>query len=478
MQGLLLAVCAFVFCVAQGRQALHGFDAYEALVATQDGVGRPHGHFLYIPLARAAWTVLSPFVPGAFEAMRVLSAAGVACGVFCAHRCAIALRLRHPATVAVAVAVLPAAVYFGATVEVDGLVLGASSLGFWLWGVLARRRGIGLAAGVGAATGLAAGLHGGMHLMCACACVLFASRVLQRAARRRTLQQAWRGGLLILVAVATHFAIFAAAAAVCGHRGQAAMAANAQLLSLPLDRVPVTLAQEWLLPYAPFSLLWLGCFRRRSLRWVGGAFASCLLGYLALTTAVMGFFEPLGPELCERGSFLIGIAVPMVVLAAASLSHRLLLAAVVVAAVIAVVDVRRADWSPAPAGFAAALRDLAAREPLELWTSGLEREAGWVRKQVSSVNQLPVPALAHEIAVMERYGLPVDAVRVAIWFDQRYDVLAAQGLSLLMTDEAMAAMRTDADARIRSLIEQHVPQHYRLEAVEHPPLRAWRVRRL
>jgi hypothetical protein len=477
MQGLLLAACAFVFCVAQGRQALHGFDAYEALVETQTGVGQSHGHFFYIPLARAAWTLLAPFVPGAFEAMRVLSAAGVAFGVFCAHRCALALRLRHPGTVAAAVAVLPAAVYFGATIEVDGLVLGASSLGFWLWAVLARRRTIGVAAGVGAVTGLAAGLHGGMHLMCGCAGVLFGSRALQRAVRRRTAREAWRGALLVLVAAATHAAIFVAAAAACGHRGQLEMAANAKLLSWPWDRVPVTLALEWLLPYAPFSLLWLGCFRRRSLRWVGGAFASCLLGYLALTTAVMGFFEPLGAELCERGSFLIGIAVPMVVLAAASLSHRLLLAAVVVAAAFAIVDVRRADWQPAPPGFAAALRDLVAHEPLELWTSGLEREAGWVRKQVSSVNQLPVPALAHEIAVLVRYGLPVDAVRVAIWFDQRYDGLAQQHSSLLITDEALAAMRNDADARIRALIEQHLPEHYRLEAVEHPPLRAWRVRR-
>jgi hypothetical protein len=477
MQGLLLAMCAFVFCVAQGRQALHGFDAYEALVATQGGVGQSHGHFLYFPLARAAWTLLSPFVPGAFEAMRVLSALGVAFGVFCAHRCAIALRLRHPAAVAVAVAVLPAAVYFGATVEVDGLVLGTSSLGFWLWAVLARRRGIGMAAGVGTVTGLAAGLHGGMHLMCACACVLFASRVLQRAARTRTLRQAWRGGLLVLVATAAHAAIFVAAAAACGHSGQVEMAANTQLLSLPLDRVPATLAQEWLLPYAPFSLLWLGCFRCRSLRWIGGAFALCLLGYLTVTTAVMGFFGPICIELCERGAFLIGIAVPMVALAAASLSHRLLLAAIAVAAAIAVVDVRRADWQPAPAGFAAALRDIAAREPHELWTSGLEREAGWVRKQVSSVHQLPVTALAHEIAVLERQGVPVDAVRVAIWFDLRYDCLAAQGWSLLITDEAMAAMRNDADSRIRSLIEQHLPGHYRLEAVEHPPLRARRVRR-
>jgi hypothetical protein len=90
---------------------------------------------------------------------------------------------------------------------------------------------------------------------------------------------------------------------------------------------------------------------------------------------------------------------------------------------------------------------------------------------------LPVTALAHEIAVLERQGVPVDAVRVAIWFDLRYDCLAAQGWSLLITDEAMAAMRNDADSRIRSLIEQHLPGHYRLEAVEHPPLRARRVRR-
>lgn len=477
MHGLLLAAGAFVFCLVQGRQALHGFDAYKALVATQEGVGQSHGHFLYFPLARAAWALLSPLVPGAFEAMRVLSAFGVAIGVFCAHRCAMTLRLRHPAAVAIAVAVLPAAVYFGATVEVDGLVLGASSLGFWLWALLARRRRIGLAALAGTVTGFAAGLHGGMHLMCACAAVLFASRVLQRAIRRRTPREAWRGALLVLVALIAHAAVDAASAAACGHRGQLEMVANTQVLSLPLARVPSTLAYEWLLPYAPFSLLWLGCLRRSSLRWVGAAFALCLLGYLALTTAVMSFFEPLGPELCERGAFLIGIAVPMVMLAAAWLPRRLLLAAIAVAAAIAIVDVRRADWEPVPAGFGAALRDVAAREPLVLWTSGVEREAGWVRKQVWSVRQLPVPALLREIAVLERYGVPVDAAEVGLWFDLEHDALAAQGTSLLITDEAVTAMRNGADPRVRSLIEQHLPQHYRMEAIEHPPLRAWRVRR-
>jgi hypothetical protein len=471
----LLALAFFGLYLMFARQALHGYDAYAAVRAVQGSPVMESGHLFYVPLAKLAWAVLSPIVPGAFEALRVLSAVGVAIGVFFAHRCAVALRLERPAAAAIAFGLVPSAFYFASTVEVDGLLLGAAGGAWLLWIRLARGRRAGQALAAGLATALVACLHGGGHLLFAAGCTLFSARALQRMRRQGTWRPLQRHGVLLVLAFGAHATAFVAASLLCGNSHQAVMAGNSLLLSLQPDRLSATLLSEWLVPYAPFSLLWLLGFARRSTRWLAAAFAVVLVGYLVFTNAVMGWFEPRGPELHENGAFLVGICLPMVLQAHAALRPWLASLATVAAAAVAIVLVRHADWEPVPPGFSAGLRAVAA-EPAELWADMMRREAGWVMKDAGRAEPVAVSTFPGLVRSLEGAGAAVTGQVVAAWFDERFETLRADGRSLLILHGAMARLR-ELDPRLRALVDEHLPRHYVLEPVVTPPFPAVRVRR-
>jgi hypothetical protein len=477
LAGVGLAVGFLICYVALARQALHGHDAYGTLRAVQTDAGEMGGRALYVDLARTAWKALRPLVPGVFEALRILSALGVALGVFFAHRTAIALRLeRRTPWLALAFGCSPVAVYFGSTVEVDGLLLGTASAAWYGFVRLVRRPVPLRAAVLGLLTGFAACLHGGGQLLLAVACAYLAAWSLRKSRRRHSLQPALRAMQLAAWVIAAHVLLFALAGR-WQDGYQAKATSSVLMLSQPMSRMPVTLWYEWLLPYAPFAVLWLGSFFQASTRWLAACHALCLGGYLALTNAVLSYLEPLGPDFDERGAFLVGICLPTIVLAIAWLRPRGRLLAVLVAAIVAVVQVRRADWEAMPLGFDKGLLEVAARERFQLWVGGLESDGGWVRKYACYVRSYPVPALPREIALLEQNGATVGDDLVAAWFDAQYDTLQREGRSLLMTPAALEFLRAAPDGRLRRLATHHLASRYEMERVAVEAFVGFRLRR-
>src|SRR5712671_3148848 len=265
--GLLLAAGFLLFYLLQGREALHGYDAFAALSALKDPTQQAPGHILYFPLVRRWWAITGPLGLDGHAALRSLSAVGVATGVLFAQRTALALRLRPGNALALAAAFgcLPDAVYCAAIVEVDGLLLGVSSAVWYLLVRLGRRPTLRRAAALGLSTGSCAGLHGGGQLLLLTGCALLLCWALQRAWQRSHWPRLWRAAGLVAVVVIVHGGLFALLALLAAHQGQLQMAANVLLLQQPWERLPTTLWREWLVPYAPFAVLWAGSLRRRSL---------------------------------------------------------------------------------------------------------------------------------------------------------------------------------------------------------------------
>jgi len=459
---LLLGAAAFALGLLLRRRALHGFDAFLALQATQDGVGGWPGSLFYIPLARAAWALLRPVVPDAFAAMGVLSALGTAVAVAAAHRAALALRLRQPGATALLLLVLPAAVYFGATVEVDPLMLGMAGVAWWRAVPLLRRPRPRHALVLGTVTGFAACLHGGGQLLLLSIAALAGARAVQRACRRAT----WAPVVPLLrhgaLAALVHATVYVGSSLACGREGQATMAANVVLLTPSWSRLPTTLLYEWLLPYAPVALLWPLAWRRRPLRWIAAAFALVWLGYLLFTNAVMAHFEPGPAEQWERGAFFVTVAAPAVLLAAVALPRAALGAAIVVGVAIAAGMVRYGEWAPMPAGFAADVRRLGAAESPYIVCADVAHDYGWIRKADGSIPALHVGEIERLIRLYEPTGIVIDAGRVARWFDERVEFVGKQGHGVILTALALDALRANPDARLRALAE-YLPEHYLLE---------------
>ncbi len=473
---LVLAVGFGLVEVLCRREALHGFDALLALHATQSGIGAEAGHFLYYPLARAFRGWLQPFGVDAFTAMGWLSAVGVALAVAFAHRVALALRFgRRAPWLAVALGVTPAVTYFGATVEVDALVLGGASVAWWTMVRLLRRpRALG---GVllGLSTGTVACLHGGGQLLLGSILALAGTEVLRR----------WRNGWTcrarcimrgLAFAVVVHAGLYVAAALLSGREGQGAMVANTQLLRPSLGRLPATFWNEWLVPYAPWSLCWVGLARRSRWRWRGRIATLGLVwgAYLLLTNAVMAYFEPAGPVLWERGAFFVTLALPTVVLAFAWCPRGWQGPTLAATAVLALWFVRRDDWTPLPASFDRDVHELLATGPTWIYCDAPDREYGWLCKVAAEAGAFAVSTLPRELADHERNGA-LAAEHVAFWFDQRMAAARAAGARVVVTTAALAWLRGAEDARLRGLATSHLASNYRLEATSYGGLEVWSV---
>jgi hypothetical protein len=475
----LLAAAFLLLYVSLGRQALHGFDAFLALKAVRTGQGQAHGHFLYFPLCRAFWAALQPLGLSLHGTLRVLSATGVGAGVLFAHRSGIALRLGPAGALLLAMSFgcLPAACYSASVVEVDGLILGAAGLTWWLAIRLARHWTVSRAVAIGLSSGVCAGLHGGGHLLIASACWLLSCWSMQRFLRRRQWRPFGRAMALVALAGLVHGAIWLLLAWAVGYSGQGTMVENTLQLEPHWARWPSTLLREWLIAYAPFCVLWTGSLVRGRLRGVALGFALCLAGYLTLTNVVMSHFEPLGPGFLERGAFMVGIAFPTAALGMLWLRPLGRAAAVAVAAAVALIDVRTFDWQPMLPGFDRALQQLVAAEPMEVWTGDYQTEYGWVLKYVASVRTFRAGEVPYRIQVLERDGVPVDDERLGLWFDLRYEQLQREHFGLAMTAAALDELRASGDARVRNLVAVHLPAKYRLEPIVQEPVHAFRVLR-
>ena len=473
--GLALAVVAACVWLALGQNLIHGFDAYVYMRRVAAGDLHHELHALYLPTAYGWSKALAVLGVPQYEAMRSLSAVAAAIGVFASHRAAVRLGLdrERAAMVACGAAALPALWHAATVVEIDAVAFGCQAFAWVFFAALVRDGAWRSAAATGAATGLAAGFHGSGHLFAAALCGLLS---LWHWPVR------WgfvlgRGALLAHVHVATALAITRAVGADAQHE----MVTNTLGLTLRAEIVPAVLLHELLLPYAPFCVLAFAAVRRRELRGALVAFVVCLVVYVVVTVCVLGHFREearFGPQgrSIERGSFLLGLAVPMVLLAVQSLPRALAWAAIATGVASGVVQQRLHDWPDDPPGYAAAWARLDAQQRVHTIFAD-SREWAWIARRHPGVPSTFVGRLERQCEILtEQGGAPVTPDLVVIWFAGEIDAHTRDGRRLLLTEGALASLRASPQAGIAAAARQ-LDRWFELEPVGEGPLRGYWLRR-
>ncbi|MBM4060788.1 MAG: hypothetical protein FJ265_06800 [Planctomycetes bacterium] len=326
-----LAAAALAAYLVLPQAALHGTD-WRWFVLWLDEPGAVHPqHPGYLPLAHALRWLLWPCTDDAFTVLRVLSALGGALAVAGAHRAAwwLARDRAFARAAALLAAAAPAMFHFATVVELHAPF--AAAMAFAVasavrWAQSPSPRG---ALGTGALTGLAALLHGtGQLLVPALAlALLWANR--RRVVVRSARSVPWFllahvcvfGGLFVALRLSGHPPAAVAGFAALPDDPAAAGDPLAYLLRWWRDaqfaaQLPPTVLTEWLLPFAPLSLLAFAAVRRRDLAAWTGLFVLLLAGYLVVTVALVHAATD------ERGAYLLPLLLPAGWLALHSLPRR------------------------------------------------------------------------------------------------------------------------------------------------------------
>lgn len=329
-EALLWFLVAFGVYVALRQEALHGTD-WRWLVLWLDEPGAVHPqHPGYLPFGRAVRWLLQPFGFDVYAALAVGSAFGAALAVSFVHQATLALfgDRTLARTAAGLVLCTPALFHFGTVVELHAPFAGAMAIAVASavrWG---QSGSPGSAVRTGILVGLATLLHATGHLL-----VPAIGLAVWWGRRQRGFWRGLNGCLLFAVTHAcTWYGIFAAMR-LAGHlpaavEGFAAVPDDPGasrhpleyllrfLRGLQLAQVAPTVLCEWLLPFAPVSLLAFAAVRQRALRvWCSG-FLLLLLGYLAVAVVLIHAATD------ERGGYLIPLVVPAVWLTLLALPRR------------------------------------------------------------------------------------------------------------------------------------------------------------
>jgi hypothetical protein len=473
--GALIALLAGTAWLLLGQNLIHGFDAYVYLRRVAAGDLHHELHALYLPTAWAWSKALAVLDVPQYEAMRALSAFAGAIGVFACHRAAVRLHLprERAAMVACAAASLPALWHSATVVEIDAIAFATHAVAWMPFAMLVRDGVWRAAVATGVATGVAAAFHGSGNLFAASLCGLLL--LWQWPVRWRLVLGG--GALLVLAHVVTALAITRAIGADAQHQ----MVTNTLGHSFRSELVPAVLLHEVLLPYAPFCALALLAARARDLRALAAGFAICLAVYVVVTVCVLGHFREearFGPQgrSTERGSFLLGLALPMVLLTVQALPRRLAWAAIAVAFASAVAQQRLLDWPDDPPGYAAAWARLDAERPVHTIFASAQ-EWAWVARRHPGVRGTFVGGIERQCEVAAANGgVPVPSDFVVMWLAGEIDAHERAGRRLLLTEGARAALRASAQPGIARAAAE-LDRWFVLEPVAEGPLRGWWLRR-
>lgn len=330
LDSLVLGVAALVVYFGMPQHALHGTD-WRWLVLWLDEPGAVHPqHPGYLPLAKGLRWLLTPCGFDTHGVLSALSALGGACAVLGAHRAALALAGDRWFAAAAALLVLwtPAVFHFSTVVELHAPFAGAMAFAV-LFGVHWARTGApGQAVRTGVLTGVATLLHATGQLLVPG----IALGVLW--ARRGHGFWRWLNGALLCAG--THACVFGgtfAAMRLTGHlptavEGFATVPDDPGAPNTPLayllrsfaflrpEYLGPTLCSEWLLPFAPLSLLVLLAARRPGRRAPLALFLSLFVVYLLVALVLVHGATD------ERGAYLIPLAWPAAWFALDALPRR------------------------------------------------------------------------------------------------------------------------------------------------------------
>jgi hypothetical protein len=458
---VVVAIVVAVVLVLARQARLHGVDSDYLVQQLQAGdLQQYRRHVLFMPIAGQVFAWLQPFGISAFVTLQLISAIGTALGVAATQRAATifiagtpALRGRvGPTAVAIAVAVAPALVYYGTAAELHGCFFAGVGLAWWAFARWWLAPSFARALLIGAAAGLATSLH-------ACGIVLpggFMLAAMALGRRNLGMQLQLMGGALLLAPV-----VMLAAALGAGCEAAAPMGESVQWLQLWGLRIvvpnwPAVIAQEWLWPFAPWSLLsLLGLAAARSRPW---ALAS--LGVVCVHLPIALVLLARDPPVVELGAYLLPVALP-VALAAAALLPRwgfMLATATAFACSIALLWPR---WQPVyDDDFVAGIESLRAEQTFSLLVDQRELEA--VRIEFTDVICIEV---LRSIGAFDG-GRVSSREELGQLFAASVALFARTGAPLLVTDAAANVLATAPDPRLQWLSQQFGSAQFAQKRVE------------
>jgi hypothetical protein len=313
------------------QETVHGLD-WRCLVLwlEEPGVVHPQ-HPGYLPIARGLRWLLQPLGLDAYRVLCAFSALGAALAVAGVHRASMALLgdRTFARTAAFLVMWTPALFHFGTVAELHAPFAGVMALAIASAVRQARSGSPGLAVCTGALTGAATLMHATGHLL-----VPGIGVAVWWASRARGFWRCLNGALLFATTHALLWAGVFAGMRMIGHLpapvvGFTGAADDPTGLDNPLaylagwwrdvdliGQLSPTVLVEWLLPYAPFSLLVFVAFRVRSLRIWAAGFSVALCVYLLVTVTLVHAITD------ERGAYLLPLVVPAVWLSLLAVPRR------------------------------------------------------------------------------------------------------------------------------------------------------------
>ena len=424
--------------LAVGQRTLYGVDGWRLLRRIAGGDRRSDMHLLYKPGAVLARDVGAWFGVPVLESVVAYSALGTAIGVAAFHLASrwSGLARRDALLVALLVGVAPGVVWYASVVERHGpffAFAGLSAIAAVLW---ARWPGPLTALALALGTTLAYAAH-------STGVLLLGAWLPFGVALARHRDPGCRLPPLVVWGVV---AIVATGAGMVAARELGVWVGVVTLRSGNLDfflqhaavhvrqpwLLPVNTWQELVVPFVPASILWLVAFWRPALRGLAIATVVGLLGYQAISFAILGGFE-------ERGAYTLPMVWPLAWLTVACWSRRVVLVAAIAGAGLALGWIVQHDVEPFR-DQAAAIRAIAPEPPGAYLIAAAPGDFELIYAHFPDAT-----AAGDYYDAFDAHGFPVDLVRThAKTFLQRLEQLRA-GRPMLMTARGLAFLETPAD---------------------------------
>lgn len=357
----LLCLAFLALYAALGQHTFYKTDGIGLVHFARSGPvwGSVH-HPLYEPLLHELDRLLEPLGASPYRSALAFSALGSALGVALAHAGFLRLGLaRGSAALAAALAGLAPAVFFFATVvEYHGPFFGTAGLAFWCMARAAQRPSPARALALALATYFAASLHATGHLLPSLTCAWLLA--LGFPSLR------WRALVAPCIAGAAHVALLFGVPALTRALGNAASPdAQAAFFTMqefaPLD-LPLGFAREWLLAFAPLSLVLFWRPREPALRLEWYALLAACVPYALLSWSLNTGHNP-----SECGAYWLPLALPAARLAVAQLPRAAAVALVLVCAGTGLWQIARHDEPAAQRAWIAGFDAARAGRPALPW---------------------------------------------------------------------------------------------------------------
>ncbi len=444
LDGILLSAIALIAYLLLLQESFVNEDARAFVQNSARGDVASVLHPWYADLAVALGAPARWLGASWFKSLEAGSAVATAIAAWCFHAGLSARALGRGRCLAGAalLAATPAVLFFATVVEAPALLLGCTGFAFWALASCSVRPALWKSSGAGVCTAIGAMVHSTGHL---CVPVLILTWW-PRFTEKRTLHcAAFAAGHGIAFAV-TKLQLGPALTPSPSDSAAAVLAFN----FAPWWIAFVCAAREYLLPYAPASLLvlWLlGDARHRVNALAVNALA---LGYVTLSYILL-------PALWERGTYILPLALPLALLATEALRPRALAALAAVGFVLGLGLIWQHDHRDEEIP-ASVFLELAGDRPT-LFAIGSAAECDDL---IRTAPHVPVFNM-HQVTQSVTTNAEVEARLIAT-----LGFLEERGMRLCMT-----ATARDALTRARPEIAAWFEERYAFIDAESPAVQAW-----